>query len=250
MSEFSGVRAKLYKESFWDFPDARNEDIKIMKKYLAPKSNETILEVGAGTGLFSKILSDILEKGKLITSDPSEEQLEEIIKLEKKNVKVLVENAENVILGEKTVDAIWSFGAIHHCFNKTKAFHNFSRMLKKGGRIVLADVYVGSKLAKHFDKQVAKFGVTGHEVAFLSKEFAESLCYTSGLEKPKFYDVNIQWKFNTKNDLGLFLYKLHGMTKTNPKKCLEGAEKILGVKKKGKQYYLNWPLTIMVSKKK
>lgn len=55
---------------------------------------------------------------------------------------------------------------MHHCFNKIRAFQNFARVLKGGGRLVIADVYHGSKLARHFDTQVARFCVTGHKWHF------------------------------------------------------------------------------------
>lgn len=244
MAEFIGERSRLYKECLREFPNAREEDIEVMKKYLAPKDNEVILEIGAGSGFFSERLSKMVKR--LIVSDPSNEQLEEVKELKRKNIELREEGADALTLGKEKVDAIWSFGAMHHCFNKTKAFQNFARILKKGGRLILADVWHGSKLAKHFDDKVAKFCVTGHEVAFWTDEFAESFCFLSGLQKPKIYDLNIQWKFDTKEE---FLYKIHAMTKTTPQKCLKGAEEILGIEKKGDKFCLNWPMKVMVSKK-
>jgi len=247
MAEFIGERSRLYKECLREFPNAREEDIEVMKKYLAPKDNEVILEIGAGSGFFSKRLSKMVKR--LIVSDPSDEQLEEVKELKRKNIELIEEGADTLTLRKEKVDAIWSFGAMHHCFNKTKAFQNFARMLKKGGRLILADVWHGSKLAKHFDDKVAKFCVTGHEVAFWTDEFAESLCFLAGLEKPKIYDLNIKWKFDTKEEIGTFLYKIHAMTKTTPQECLKGAEEILGIENKGDKFCLNWPMKVMVSKK-
>lgn len=247
MAEFIGERSRLYKECLREFPNAREEDIEVMKKYLAPKDNEVILEIGAGSGFFSERLSKMVKR--LIVSDPSNEQLEEVKELKRKNIELIEEGADTLTLGKEKVDAIWSFGAMHHCFNKTKAFQNFARILKKDGRLILADVWHGSKLAKHFDDKVAKFCVTGHEVAFWTDEFAESLCFLAGLEKPKIYDLNIKWKFDTKEEIGTFLYKIHAMTKTTPQECLKGAEEILGIEKKGGKFCLNWPMKVMVSKK-
>ncbi len=248
MAEFSGIRASLYKECLREFPHARDEDIEVMKKYLAPKEDEIVLEIGAGSGFFSETLSNMVKK--LIVSDPSSEQLEEVKKLQKKNVKLVEEGADVLTLEKEVVDAIWSFGAMHHCFNKTKSFQNFARILKKNGRLVIVDVWHGSKLAKHFDDKVAKFCVTGHEVAFWTDEFAESLCFLSNLEKPKIYYLDIKWKFKNKDEIGTFLYKIHAMTKTTPQECLKGAEEILGIEEKTGLYSLNWPMKVMISKKK
>ena len=169
---------------------------------------------------------------KVIVSDPSEEQLQEVRDLGKKNIQIVADGADTLNLEKETVDAVWSFGSLHHCFNKTKSFQNFAHILKKNGRLVIANVYHGSKLAKYFDVQVAKFCITGHEVAFWTDEFAKSLCFITGFDKPKIHSLNISWKFKTKEEIGVFLYKIHAMTKTTPEECLRGAEKILGIKKK------------------
>jgi len=127
---------------------------------------------------------------------------------------------DKINLQKNSIDAIWSFGALHHCFDKTSAFKNFAKILKKDGRIVIIDVFQNTTLAKHFDEQAAKFCATGHEVAFWTKEFTDSLCYLAGLKKPTFVDLDIQWKFNSKEDIGKFVYKIHAMTGTNEKECL------------------------------
>jgi len=252
--EFDGIRARLYKECLREFPNAREQDIELMKKFFAPRLGERILEVGAGSGMFSRHIADIIGKnGRLIVSDTSLDQLDEIKQMEKENIDVILFvqfGSEKVDLEKDKVDGIWSFGAFHHLKQKVKAFENYSSILKKGGRLVIADVFQGSSLARHFDDKVAKYCITGHEVSFLSRDFADSLCFLVDFEKPKFYDINLHWKFNERTDIGLFLYKLHAMTKTTAENCLKGAEEILGVEKKGQFYCLNWPMTILITYKK
>jgi len=94
------------------------------------------LEVGAGSGFFSGKISDKVGKaGLLIVSDPSSEQLREVNCLKKENIKVVQAGADTLVLEKGIADAIWSFGAMHHCFNKTKAFQNFARIPKKEWQI-------------------------------------------------------------------------------------------------------------------
>jgi len=250
-SEFIGERSSLYKEALKEYPEARLEDIKIMKKYLAPQMKERILEVGAGSGFFSTVISKIIgSKGILIVSDPSSEQLEDVEELKIPNIKTLKAGAESIALPKDSIDAVWSFGALHHVFEKETSFKNFHRALKCGGRIVIGDVFSGSKLAKHFDEQVAKYCISGHEVAFWSREYAESICWLVGLEKPRFFKIDQKWKFKSKKDIGIFLYKIHAMTKTTPDECLKGAERILGIEKKDNLYELDWPMEIILTYKK
>ncbi len=248
-AEFSGERSKLYKEALEEYPKARLKDIKIMKKYLSPKKGEVILEIGAGSGFFSKPISKLVgNTGKLIVSDPSQEQLEEIKKLSK-SIEVLRKGAENVNLGGNSIDAIWSFGAMHHCFNKKEAFQNFKKILKDGGRLILADVFEGSQLAKHFDEKVDKYCITGHNVEFWTESMANELCELVNFRKPEIYNLDIKWKFESERDVGSFLYKIHAMTKTNIDEVLRGAKEILGIKKVEDEYCLNWPMKIIITKK-
>ena len=250
MAEFEGIRAKLYKEAFRDFPNARKHDLEIMKKHLAPKPGEIILEVGAGNGLFSGTIADLIgNAGELIVSDPSSEQLDGVVELGKQNIKIVQSYAATLELEDNIVEAIWSYGAVHHTFYKTKMFQIFYKTLRPGGRVVIGDVFVGSALAKHFDDKVAKYCATGHEVTFLSKEYAETLCFLAGFKQPTFQDINALWEFNSKEDIGNFLYKLHAMTKTTPRECLAGAEEILGIIKQNNKYFLNWPMTMMLTSK-
>lgn len=247
MAEFDGVRAQLYKDALSDFPNARKGDIELMKQYLKPKTGEVVLEVGAGNGLFSGAIADaVLPKGKLIVSDPSLEQLHGVKELQRSNVEILHVGADELNLPESSTDAVWSFGAVHHIFNKTKSFKNFYKALKSGGRLIIGDVFVGSKLAQHFDDRVAKYCVTGHDVSFLSPEYTESLCQIVGFQKPEFHNFNARWEFDSREDVGAFLYKLHAMTKTTPEECLRGAEDILGIEEKDGKFYLNWPMVMVV----
>ncbi len=250
VAEFDGLRAKLYSEALKEFPHARETDIDLMKKYLSPKLGEVILEVGAGNGLFSGAIADAtLPNGKVIVTDPSKEQLFGVSDLGRKNIEIRNEGADKLTLEKGAVDGIWSFGAIHHIFRKTAAFSNFNTCLKSGGRLVIGDVFAGSDLAEHFDDRVAKFCITGHEVSFLSRAYTESVCFLTGFEKPEFHDFNAKWVFEKKEDIGTFLYKLHAMTKTTPEECLRGAEEILGVIEENGKHYLNWPMTMVVTRK-
>lgn len=245
---FNGLRSQMYKQALKDYPNARDSDIDAMKKYLTPKSDEIILEAGAGSGFFSGILADLLPNGQLIVSDPSDDQLNGIKELNKPNIEFLQEGADAISLTTEKVDAVWSFGALHHCFDKTKAMENFSRILKKNGRLVIGDVWSSTKLANYFDRHVAKHCATGHEVAFWSDGFTETLCQINGFSNPEIHDLPLQWKFETQEEIGDFIYKFHAMISTTPEDCLEAAKELLGVQQQEDgTFHLNWPMKIFIA---
>jgi arsenite methyltransferase len=252
--EFSGLRSSYFKEIMFEFPKAREEELDLALHYLQPQVGESILETGAGSGFFTEAIAQHISPSILVASDPSAEQLEALRYLKRDNISIVEGGADTLplkhpLLRSCCFDAIWSGGSFHHVRNKAIAFDHFYALLKPGGRLVISDVFAGSDLAKHFDLEVAKYCVTGHEVSFLSKEFTDSLCHLSGFQKPEFHDALITWKFARKEDIGHFLYKIHAMIKTTPESCLKNAERILGIKYKNGFYHLNWPLTVAISYK-
>ncbi len=246
--EFSWIRSELYKECLKEFSNARNQDFETMEKFLNPQKNETILEVWAWSWFFSWKIADKCKK--LYVSDPSSEQLQAVKELWKDNISVLEWWAESINLPENSVDAIRSFWALHHCFNKTKAFENFQKTLKSWWKLIIVDVLSWSKLAKHFDDKVAKYCITGHEVAFFTKEYFDSLCFVSGFNNVNFVNLDVKRNFQKEEDIWKFLYKLHAMTKTSTEECLKWAKEILWVSQKDLIYCLNRPLTVFMATKK
>jgi len=255
---FIGTRASMYEQAIALYPSARTMDIQAMKKYLNPQKNEKILGIGEGNGFFCPpIIEAIGEKGYYLVTDPSSEQLANLAKrVTCPNLETLTKGAEN-FTPTTSFDKAWSFGAFHHCPDQTQAMKNIYNALTKGGKMVICDVFQGSKLAKHFDGPVARYCTTGHEAKFLSDEFAESLCYLAGFDESKVKIVNLpqKWKFDSENDLGDFVYKLHAMTlipgeeQEKIKEVIKGCKEILGVKKLGNHYELNWPMKALIAEK-
>ncbi len=254
-AEFSGIRSQYYREIMQEMPKARLEEREMLMKCLVPKPGEKILEIGAGTGFYSQHIAKLIFPGTIIATDPSEEQLSYILNADEQNIKVVVAGGDTLPIGEdgfapSSFDAIWAFGCFHHIINKTKSFKNFHSLLKPGGRIVISDVYAGTNLAKHFDLIVAKYCATGHEVSFLTREFADSLCYLTGFEKPAFRDVNIPINFSRREDIGYFIYKIHAMIGITPEQCLKYVADYLDIEHKDGIYTLLWPHTVLTTFKK
>jgi arsenite methyltransferase len=246
--EFSQVRSILYKEALQEFPFAREKDLNVMKEFLNPQKTDYILEVGAGTGFFSSLIAS--QCAHLTVSDPSNEQLESIKLLNKNNIDIILQVDDHIDLQLDTFNKVWSFGAMHHSFNKTSILKDIYSCLEPQGQAVIVDVFSGTSLAKHFDKYVARFCSVGHEVAFWTEDFAESLSYLCGFKQVTFHHLNDhQWKFTKREDIGKFIYKLHAMIGTTESECLIGCDEILGIEERGGCFYLNWPLTVMIFQK-
>lgn len=254
---FLGERARLYTEILNEFPFVRAKEVQVNLAHLKPEEGEKILEIGSGSGLYTGAIAKLVGMiGEVVATDPSADQLENIQSWNIPNIRVIPKGADTLLedfslsIEKGSFDAIWSLGAFHHCQNKSKAFGNFANLLKQKGRILLCDVFSGSALADYFDAEVAKYSVNGHEVAFLTKNFARSLCHLFDFSEPEFYDIDYHWHFKTEEELGLFMYKLHGMSKTTPEECLKKVIEMMEVRRTGQGYVLHVPLTILETYKR
>lgn len=99
-----------------------------------------VLDVGCGTGVLAPaILEAIGEKGRLVAADPAQRMLD---LLEEKHVDRRIESRcemmEDCSLPTSSLDAIICFSCFPHVADKPKAIANSRRMLKGGGRLVIA----------------------------------------------------------------------------------------------------------------
>ncbi|MCP4117558.1 MAG: class I SAM-dependent methyltransferase [Desulfobacteraceae bacterium] len=248
--EFGKQRSERYKKAINAFTNVWSEDRAIMFSYLSPQKGELILEVGAGSGFFSFDIADrVGSEGHIYITDPSEDQLQPIQEKKKNNMTILTQPAEAISIDRK-VDKIWTRGAFHHVLNKTEAFSCWYNASKPGAKLVVFDIFSPSSTARFFDSFIARTCTTGHEVSFLTKEFANSLCKVTGWERPEYIDIPLRWQFSSLDDIGAFLsLLLSSKEKYTKEDFIDAAKNILGIIKIGDQYYLNWPMTIMISKK-
>ncbi len=257
--EFDGVRGEMYETAIARYPNAREEDIDAMFRLLNPQQGERILGIGEGNGYFCReIASAVGREGFYLALDSSIEQIGRLRKRVSRLPQLRAEKNGHYVIEENSFDKVWSFGAFHHINNQTKQMQKIYNCLKKGGKSVICDVFQGSELAKYFDMWVAQYCVAGHEVKFLSSNFAYTIAHLAGFEGPNinFVDLPQKWKFDQKRDIGDFIYHLHALTK------LEGDEeeriarayyyvnRYLGVEKNDSgKYELNWPMKALIAVK-
>ena len=244
---FSGRRSATYRDALHLFPDAWLDDIAAMRRFLQPVDGRRVLEIGAGNGHFSRaIAEDVGPTGLLVATDPSTEQLEDLEIESGGRIRVFGQAAHMLDLPIRDFDMAWSRGAVHHISDKTAAWTAIAAHMRPGGKLVVADIFAGTRLAAYFDDFIALSCCTGHEVSFLSREFATSLCALTGWDKPQFTDVTTRWRFDTKADLGHFLRLLFSATEIfTDDDCLVAAERHLDIVSDGNGIALRWPMTVM-----
>jgi arsenite methyltransferase len=118
------------------------------------KEGDKVLDLGSGSGMDSFIASlKVGAAGKVAGVDMTDEQLEKAEQLRKvhqlENVSFHKSYIESLPFPDESFDVVISNGVINLIPDKEKAFAEVSRVLKTGGRMVIADIVTEKQLPEN-----------------------------------------------------------------------------------------------------
>jgi len=118
------------------------------------KEGEMVLDLGSGSGMdvFTAGLK-VGKAGRVYGADMTDEQLEKAEGLRKKhhfqNVSFHKSYIEKLPFPDGSFDVVISNGVINLCPDKQKVFKEVARVLKTGGRMVIADIVTEKQLPEN-----------------------------------------------------------------------------------------------------
>lgn len=113
---------------------------------------QKILDVGTGTGVLIPFLLKAVGPSGHVTAVDYAEKMVEICKTKNAqhpNVNVMVQQVENLQFFPESFDAITCFGLFPHLENKEKALLEMNRVLKPGGRLIIAHALSSAEIKSH-----------------------------------------------------------------------------------------------------
>lgn len=241
-NEFN-VRGKLYDLAHQLAPEARRGEIDTIKEWLLPAKGERSLDVAAGSGFLTKYLLAWTAIPP-VAIDPSFSQLAALRRNAPGAVVVhAYPDDARALRGFRDghFDFATSLGGIHHVVNQRAMFSNVSRVLRKGGRFVFADVCEGTLVARHFDEVVAKKCLTGHTARWLSPQRIAELVRGLPLEAKRVEVVTLYMRFSSEKQMYLFFKGLHAYD-LSQEEVLRDLGMVLGLSSVDGEVRLNWPL--------
>ena len=100
---------------------------------------QTILDVGCGTGRLLRKTQTFWPNAQLIGVDPAEAMITQAMRLFPKG-KFYVAMAESLPLPDQSVDVVFSTLSYHHWADQDKGVNQIARILRSGGKFILADI--------------------------------------------------------------------------------------------------------------
>lgn len=100
--------------------------------------DETVLDAGCGTGVLSAELADRLPRGRVIALDGAPQMVEFARKrfAGRDDVEVVQADLNELDLGERRVDAVFSTATFHWIKDHDALWHNLRAVLREGGQLV------------------------------------------------------------------------------------------------------------------
>jgi ubiquinone/menaquinone biosynthesis C-methylase UbiE len=242
--EFNQERTKRYHLAMGKCPNARISELKELDlDRILKKENLSILDLGAGDGFLTRHLLKIFPKATIYALDSSESMLSKNIKINSIN-----SDSHKIPLKESSIDLVISLATFHHVDKKDKTFKEINRILTQDGLFVIADVLDKTKTQEFFDTIVRKYCITGHNLSFLNKKKVEELAKNSKLLLKSSKLKNTPWKFDSRDDMALFVKNLLGLD-ISIDYLLKFLYENFPIKISSNEIYLNWQLGYHVFQK-
>lgn len=155
------MNAKDYFDNAADMWDDRfhTPSLRSFLEKLVPQfgleAGQAVLDVGTGTGvLIPHLAKAVGPSGSVTAIDFSEKMIQTCKKKYShiNNVNIKVGNIEDAAFPTETFDAVICFGVFPHIERKEKALKNINRMLKHGGKLIIAHALSSEELKAHHKK--------------------------------------------------------------------------------------------------
>ncbi len=138
-------------------------------------------------------------------------------------------------------DAALSIAGVHHQEDKLPLYREIHRVLKPGGRFVLADVHADSDVARFLDSFVGRYNSTGHRGIYLTATDIPRL-EACGFRVVAAERLAYHWWFSTRTDMSDFCRLLFDMRDIDSPAVADGIESQLGVSDRDGEIGMRWEL--------
>ncbi|HEX5597629.1 MAG TPA: methyltransferase domain-containing protein [Micromonosporaceae bacterium] len=107
-------------------------------RHLTPRPGTRLLDLGAGTGMWTRAFTDWYGNINVIAVEPSEAMRTRCL-----HPQVLAGDASNIPLADSSVDAAWLSTVIHHVPDLTAAAQELRRVLRPDGPVLIRSAFAG-----------------------------------------------------------------------------------------------------------
>ena len=230
-------RADAYQKAMELYPAARDREFQLAVEFARIQHGEVVCDAPSGGGYLRAYLPDGVRHYLAVETAPD---FTGHCKLGA-NDRIVHSPLTRLDLDDDSVDVCINLAGSHHLEDKTAFFRETARVLKTGGRLVLADVQAGSATDRFLNQFVHENNSMGHEGLFLDLDTAGDMT-ACGFTIESDRLMTPPWSFESREDMGVFCKLLFGMNLSSTESVVRGIEDILGCIAGPGEVSLAWPL--------
>lgn len=202
-------RGDLYNRATRLAPEARAEERDALIDRLSLDEGLSVCDVPAGGGyLADGIAARYGDRIELVCIEPSPVFAADLAS----DYRRVVGSMERLPLADGCVDRLGSLAGMHHLPDRPAFLAEAVRVLRPGGRLVLADVAVDTDPARFLNGPVDQLCSTGHDGDFLRPgEVGDGLRALSLIDVEESY-IPLRWRFADRETMVAFCRDLFGLT--------------------------------------
>jgi SAM-dependent methyltransferase len=237
-AEIFRERAAEYHSAMTRCPRARDAEFASVLEPLEGKARGLLCDMPSGGGYLQSYLPPHLS---YIAIEPASDFFTEPAE----GLQRLTAEITNVPLPDGSVDYIVSLAGVHHEPRLDLVFAEMRRLLRKGGRLVIADVAVDTAPARYLNGFVAQNNPLGHDGRFFDAAVPD-LLERSGLTVQADGMVDVPWTFSSILQGGEFCRSLFGTTSLKAEDVADQLSKEIGFESRSDDVQLLWKLRRIV----
>jgi SAM-dependent methyltransferase len=233
-------RAESYHAAMVDLPHARDAEFEAVLEPLRGAAEGLVCDMPAGGGYLANYVPPQLS---YVGVEPVEAFAASAVK--RASGSTLNAPMTAVPLASGSVDFVVSLAGLHHEPDLSTVFAEIRRLLKPGGRVVLADVSVGTGPAQFLNGFVDQHNPEGHDGRFLDETTA-GLLEQARLTVVDDRQVEVPWLFDSHNEAGAFCEKLFGIYGLPAEQIAQAMDEDIGFDGDNGRLRLKWTLRRIV----
>jgi SAM-dependent methyltransferase len=196
-----GQRGSDYDSAMARAPQVRASEFRALVTFAQIQTGERVADVPSGGGYLGAYLPSGVELFEIDTADSFLEAARRAGKhpLQAASLKELP-------LESSSVDVVLSLAGLHHEPARDAFYREVARVLRPGGRLVVAEVWEGTKVARFLDGFVDQHG-EGHQGSYLCESDLRGI-RVAGFSKIEKLLVDVPWRCPTRRKLAEFAREL------------------------------------------
>lgn len=234
-------RGRRYDDAMARWPHVRDQEFAFVVGLAAPVAGEVLVDIPSGGGY----LAAHLPAGVVLVARETSPVFAERALVH--GVATEVGDLEASGAPAASCDVLVSVAGIHHHADHPTLLASWVRLLRPGGRLVVADVVQGSAEARFLDGFVGAHTSTGHAGSYLGDGLA-GLGRAAGLVEVATVDEQYHWWADTEADLAGFCTELFGLEDVDPSEVLAALAAGPGIDHRDGRVGLRWGLRALVGR--